>query len=92
MPKETTQAHKGLVIIYRLMGGGGGENEDFGGITWFFWEQKGGSVVTENPKVWKDSEEGPLKFAWKMKTWVGGVGGRGSRKSSNVIGGITLVK
>ena len=26
---------------------------------------------------------GPLKFAWKMKTWRGG----GSRKSSNVIRG-----
>ena len=34
------------VIIYRLGGGA----EDFRGITWFLGEQKGGSVVTENPK------------------------------------------
>ena len=39
-------------------------------------EQKGGAVVTENlkggnhGKLWKDSEGGPLRFAWKMKkTW-----------------------
>ena len=47
-------------------------------------EQKGESVVTENPKkVWKDSEGGPLKFAWKMKTRVEGE----SPKSSKVIRG-----
>ena len=31
-------------------GGGGGGSEDFGGINWFLGEQKGRSVVTENPK------------------------------------------
>jgi len=53
-----------------------------------FRRTKGGSsVVTENPKMgdrlklWKDSEGGPFKFAWKMKTWGG------SRKSSKVIRG-----
>ena len=30
---------------------------------------------------------GPLKFAWEMKTWVGGGGGAGSRKPSNVTRG-----
>ena len=46
-----------------------------GGITWFLGEQKGGSVVTENPKgeISENfgritAEGGPLKFAWKMKT------------------------
>ena len=47
--------------------------------------KKGRSVVTENPKggSLKILEGGgPLKFAWKMKTWEGG-----SRKSSKVIRG-----
>ena len=54
-------------------GGGGG----FGGITWFLGKQKGGSVVTENPKRGITETFGriqrgePLKFAWKMKTWWG---------------------
>ena len=54
-----------------------------------FRRTKGGSVVTENPKggSLKNSEGVPLKFAWKMKTWGGGL-----RKSSNVIRGITSVK
>ena len=38
------------MIIYRLEGRGGGGGEDFGGITLFLGEQKGRSVVTENPK------------------------------------------
>ena len=51
-------------------------------------EQKGGSVVTENPKRgiaenFGRIHKGPLKFAWKMKT----LGGGGSRKSSKVIRG-----
>ena len=65
-----------------------------GGITCFLGEQKGGLVVTENPKggvtgnSWKDSEGGPLKFAWKMKTW-----GRGDGESHQMLsGGITSVK
>ena len=32
------------------------------------WEPKRG----DNWKLWRDSEGGPLKFAWKMKTWGGG--------------------
>ena len=39
---------KGPVIIYRVeVGGEGG----VGGVTWFLGEQKGGSVVIENPKA-----------------------------------------
>ena len=42
---------KGPVIIYRRGGVGGGEGQTIlGGITWFLGEQKGGSVVTENPE------------------------------------------
>ena len=59
---------------------GGGGREDYGGITWFLGEQKGGSVVTENPKgeitgnFRRITAEGePLKFAWKMKTLGGGI-------------------
>ena len=45
------------------------------GITWFLGEQKGGSVVTENPKkgiienFGRIQRGGPLKFVWEMKTW-----------------------
>ena len=52
----------------RILGGGG--------VTWCSGDQKGGSVVTKNPKggdgwkLWKDLDLG---------------GGRGSRKSSKVI-------
>ena len=51
-------------------------------------EQKGGSVVTENPKggslkTLEGFRRGTTQFAWKMKAW--GWGGGGSRKSSNVI-------
>ena len=73
------------VIIYRRGGGGGAE--DFRGITWFLGEQKGGSVVTENPKEGITENFGriqrgeSLKFAWKIKTWGGW------RKSSKVIRG-----
>ena len=41
---------KGPVIIYRLEGGGGGGWRILGGNTRFLGEQKGRSVVTENPK------------------------------------------
>ena len=58
--------------LFIAWGGGGGG----GGETCFLGEKKGGSVVTENlkggnhGKLWKDSEGGPLRFAWKMKkTW-----------------------
>ena len=66
---------KGPVIIYRLaVGGGGGGAEDFWVDILIFgrtkgrntrnWEPKGG----DQWKLWKDTEGGPLKFAWKMKT------------------------
>ena len=64
------------------------EAEDFGGggVTWFLGEQKGGSIVTENPK------------GRSFKTLEGFRGGTnqiclgnedmgGSQKSSNVIRG-----
>ena len=59
------------------------------GITLFLGEQKGRSVVTENPKqeITENFRRiqrgggGPLKFVWKMKTW-GGVEVEGSRKSA----------
>ena len=77
MRKYNLTGSYGPVIIYPLgepriffLEGGGG-----GGVTWFLGEQKGGSVVTENPKgeITENfgritAEEGPLKFAWKMKT------------------------
>ena len=51
--------------------------EDFGGITRFLGEQKGGSVVTENSKegitenFGRIQGGGTIKFAWKMKTLGG---------------------
>ena len=66
------------VIIYRRGGMGGGGENILGGISWFLGEQKGGSVVTENPKggitenFGRIQRGGPLKFFWKMKTWRGG--------------------
>ena len=55
----------------------------------FFWRglldfrrTKGG----DHRKLWKDSEGGPLKFAWKMKT----VGEGESHQM--LLGGITSVK
>ena len=68
-----------------------GGGEDFGGITWFFEEQKGGSVVTAEPKrgdhwkLWTDAEGGPLEFAWWRH--------RRDRESHQMLlGGITSVK
>ena len=85
---------KEQVIIYRPVGRGGGGRRILGGNTWFLGEQKGGTVVTKNPKgriaenFFKDSEGGPLKFVWKMKTWSGG-----DRKShQKLLGGITSMK
>ena len=54
-------------------------------------EQKGGSVVTENRKggftenFGRIQRGGPLKFAWKMKTWRGGGGDR--EKHQKLLGG-----
>ena len=80
------------VIIYRRGGMGGGEGREkiVGGITWFLGEQKGGSVVTENPKggitenFGRIQRGGPIKFSWKMKTWRG-AGGR--EKHQKLFGG-----
>ena len=47
------------------------------------WEPKRG----DHWKLWKDSEGGPFKFAWIIKTWGGG------RESlQKLLGGITSVK
>ena len=77
---------RGPVIIYHLMGWGGGGQRILGGITWFLGEQKGGSVITENPKggSLKTSEEfrgGTTQICLENED----MGGGGSRKSSNVI-------
>ena len=53
----------------------GGGRRILGGITRFLGEQKGGSVITENPKG------GSLKTSEENED----MGGGGSRKSSNVI-------
>ena len=87
------------VIIYRRGGMGGGEGREkiVGGITWFLGEQKGGSVVTENPKggitenFGRIQKGGPLKFSWKMKTWRAG-GGDAKNIKSYLGGRITSVK
>ena len=75
MPKYNLTGSYGPVIIYPL---GGGIVFLGGGITLFSGEQKGGSVVTENPKgeitenFGRITAEGrQLKFAWKMKTLGG---------------------
>ena len=66
----------GPVMIYRLEG-----RRILGGISWFLGEQKGGWVVTENPKgrITEDfgriERGGPLKLAWKMQTCMAGGGG-----------------
>ena len=79
---------KGTVIIYRQGGCWGGDN--FRGDHLIFGRTKGGISCNWEPKrgdhwkLWKDSGWGPLKFAWKMKTWRGG---GGSRKTSKVISG-----
>ena len=58
--------------------------------------EKGGSVVTENPKGGIAKNFGriqrgePFKFAWKMETHGGG--GGGWRKSTKVIRGISSSK
>ena len=60
--------------------------EDFSGDHLIFRRTKGGISRNWEPKrgdhwkLSKDSEGGPVKFAWKMKIWAGG-----SRKSSKVI-------
>ena len=62
-------------LIFRTAKGGVSRN----------WEPK----RRDSWKLWKDSERGPLKFSWKMKTWAGG----GDRESHQMLlGRITSVK
>ena len=79
---------KGPVIIYHLRGRGGGEGTRriLGEIS-RNWEPKRGDHWN-HWKLWKDSEGGPLKFAWKMKTLRGW--GGGARRSSNVISDVAF--
>ena len=46
------------------------------------------SSVGGDWKLWQDSEGGPLKFVWKMKTWGGG----DPESHQKLPGGITSVK
>ena len=79
-----------LFIAWGVGGGFWGDclifRETKGGISCKLRTQRGESL-----KTLEGFRGGPLKFAWRMKTW-----GRGSRKSSNVVrmllGGITSVK
>ena len=57
--------------LFITCGGGGGHlifGRTKGGIS-RNWEPNRGDCW----KLWKDSEGGPLKFAWKMKTWGKGI-------------------
>ena len=69
-----------------------GQGEDFffggGGITWFLGEQKGGSVVTENPKGGITENFGRIQRG-TTQICLGG----GDRESHQMLlGGITSVK
>ena len=78
---------RSLFITEGGWGGGGADN--FRGNQLIFGRTKGGISCNWEAKRgnhWKfkkDSEGGPLKFVWKMKTWRR----RGSRKTSKVIRG-----
>ena len=76
-------------------GEGGGDGGFFGGITWFLWEQKGGSLVTENPKEGITETYGRIQRAnhsnlLGKRRHMGGGGGRENHQ--NLLGGITSVK
>ena len=73
IPRSAHLRDRSFIIAW----GGGGRI--LGGITWFWGEKKGISRNWEPKrgdhwKLWKDSDGGLLKFAWKMKTWWGGGG------------------
>ena len=75
--------------------GGGWGRRILGGITWFLGEQKGGSVITENPKggSLKTSEEfrgGTTQICLENEDMGGGGGGREIHQM--LLGGITSVK
>ena len=64
----------------------GGWEKILGGITWFLGEQKGGSVVTENPKGGiTDSEGGTTQIFLENEDMEGGRGGR--EKHQKLFGG-----
>ena len=73
--------------------GRGGGTEDFSGDHLIFRRTKGGISRNWEPergnrwKLWKGSEGGPLKFAWKVKTWGGDC-----ESHQKLLGGITSVK
>ena len=66
-PSKSQLTIKGPIIIYRLRG-----RRIISGITRFLGGKKGGISRNWEPqrgyhwKLWKDSEGGPLKFAWKL--------------------------
>ena len=71
MPKYNLTGSYRLVIIYRL---GGAEDFGRGGwITWFLGEQKGGSVVTENPKGEITENFGRIKAEGETLKLGGGI-------------------
>ena len=91
-PSHVFARYLGPVIIYRL-----GRAEDFGDTTWFLGEQRGGSVVTENPKGgitenFGRIQRGTTQICLQNEDIGEGGGGGESRKSSNVIRGITSVR
>ena len=71
--------------LFIALGGGGGWGEGFGGITWFLGEQKGGSVVTENPKGGITENFGKFQGGTTQISLENKDMGGGSRKSSYVI-------
>ena len=77
------------LFMARRGGGFGG-----GGITWFLGEQKGGSVVTENPKGGINENFGRIQsgdHSNLLGKWR--PGGKGDREShQKLLGGITSVK
>ena len=60
------------------------------GITWFLGEQKGGSVVTENPKKGIVENFGRIQRGGTTQICLGNEDMGGLRKSSNVIRGESL--
>ena len=73
-----------------FIAGGGGRI--LGGITWFLGEQKGGSVVTENPKGGIAESFGRIRRGTTQICLENEGMGRGDREShQKLLGGITSV-
>ena len=68
-PSRLMFGYKGPVIIYRL-----GGRRILGGITGFLGEQKGGSVVTLNPKTLEEFTDGTTQICLENEG-IGGGGG-----------------